>query len=96
MTAGSGRPPAVGYTLRVAGRLDGRWATRFDGFTLTADPDGTTTLAGVVTDQAQLHGLLAQIRDLGLELISLNHTTAIAHLVEQAPAAPARLPIPPG
>jgi len=28
--------PSVGYSLRVKGRLDARWAAWFDGFTLTA------------------------------------------------------------
>ena len=82
MTGHTAHPPAVGYTLRVTGRLDGRWATRFDGFTLTGHANGTTTLTGVVTDQAQLHGLLAMIRDLGLELISLERTTAMTHSAE--------------
>ncbi|MFZ1411547.1 MAG: hypothetical protein WAS07_08820 [Micropruina sp.] len=70
MTASPGRSP-VGYTLRVDGRLDPRWADWFDGFTITGESDGTTTLAGVVADQAQLHGVLAKIRDLGVALISL-------------------------
>jgi len=70
MTSRASSPP-IGYTLRVAARLDARWAARFDGFTLTDHGDGTTTLTGGVADQAQLHGLLARIRDLGLVLVSL-------------------------
>ena len=77
MTTGEGHPSAIGYTLRVAGRLGGRWATWFDDATLTTDADGATTLTGAVADQAQLHGLLAKVRDLGLALISLE-TTAVA------------------
>jgi hypothetical protein len=34
--------------------------------------DGTTSLTGAVTDQAQLHGLLAKIRDLGVTLLSVS------------------------
>ena len=71
MNAASPRQASVCCTLRVAGRLDAHWAGWFDGFTLTGEPDGTTTLTGAVTDQAQLHGLLAKIRDLGLPLVSL-------------------------
>ncbi|MEU8225807.1 hypothetical protein [Kribbella sp. NPDC048915] len=66
--------PAVAmttYELRVAGRLDPRWSDWFAGFTLTTEPDDTTTLRGSVADQADLHGLLARIRDLGLPLISV-------------------------
>ena len=67
------RPEAPrGYRIRVAGRLDGSWAAWFDGFTLTVGMDGTTTLSGAVADQAQLHGLFAKLRDLGLEIVSLD------------------------
>ena len=55
----------------VRGHLDRHWSTWFDGFTVTAENDGTTTLRGVVTDQAELHGLLAKVRDLGTTLISV-------------------------
>jgi hypothetical protein len=67
------QPPRVphGYRIRVAGRLDDRWATWFDGFTLTVGTDGTTSLCGGVADQAQLHGLLTKVRDLGLDVVSL-------------------------
>ncbi|PFG16260.1 hypothetical protein ATK74_0794 [Propionicimonas paludicola] len=61
----------AGYTIRLAGRLDTRWATWFDGFTIRIEPDGTTTLTGVDVDQARLHSLLAKVRDLGIALISL-------------------------
>lgn len=59
------------YELRVAGRIDPRWSEWFAGFTLVPGSDGTTTLRGVITDQSQLHGILARIRDLGLPLISV-------------------------
>ena len=59
------------YEVRVKGHLDQRWSTWFDGLTLTHEADGTTTLRGNVTDQAQLHGLLAKVRDLGATLLSV-------------------------
>ena len=46
-------------------------AAWFDGFTVTGEADGTTTVHGMVADQAQLHQLLAKIRDLGLALVSV-------------------------
>jgi hypothetical protein len=57
------------YQIRVGGHLDQEWSIWFDGLTLTHDPDGCTTLAGLVTDQAALYGLLAKARDLGLRLV---------------------------
>lgn len=62
---------ATRYEIRVQGRLDPRWAARFEGLSLRHDDDGTTVLTGVVTDQAALHGLLSQIRDLALPLIAV-------------------------
>jgi hypothetical protein len=58
------------YTIRVAGLLDDRWATWFDGMALAHD-DGTTVISGPVPDQQALHGLLARVRDLGLPLLSV-------------------------
>jgi hypothetical protein len=59
------------YELRVDGHIDDRWTAWFDNLTLTRESDGTTTLRGLVTDQAALHGLLAKVRDLGITLISV-------------------------
>lgn len=60
------------YQVRVDGHLDAHWALSFNGFRLAHDDDGTTTLTGEVADQAQLHGLLARVRDLGITLVSVN------------------------
>lgn len=67
-------PPADGtarYELRVATHLGPQWSAWFDGFTLTHHRDGTTSLRGTVSDQSELHGLLAKVRDLGVTLISV-------------------------
>ena len=63
-------PPAH-YELRIEGHLDESWSAWFGGLTLLRESDGTTTLRGAVTDQAELYGLLAKVRDLGTTLISL-------------------------
>lgn len=39
--------------------------------TLTRHDDGSTSLSGAISDQAELHGLLTKIRDLGVTLISV-------------------------
>ena len=43
---------------------------------LSREDDGTTTVRGLVTDQAALHGLLAKVRDIGAILISVKTTDA--------------------
>lgn len=73
MTAlAAGEWPAS-YVIRVASHLDPHWASSL-GLLLTHDPDGATTLDGAVTDQAELHGILSRIRDLGVPLLSVVST----------------------
>lgn len=55
--------------ITVRGRLSDRLAAAFEGMT-PVRRRGATDLVGAVSDQAQLHGLLARVRDLGLELES--------------------------
>jgi hypothetical protein len=65
------QPSPTRYQLRVEGHLDTYWSAHLDDLALAWHDDGTTTLTGLVQDQAQLHGLLAKIRDLGLALLSV-------------------------
>lgn len=59
------------YEIRLKGHLDEKWASWFEGMTLTREACGETLLQGQVADQAALHGLLRRIRDLGLPLLSV-------------------------
>lgn len=59
------------YEIRVKGHLDSRWTAWFDGLSVTNEDDGTTTIAGPLADQSDLHGLLQKVRDVGLPLISV-------------------------
>ena len=61
------------YEIRIKGHLDNRWADRFEGLTITREDNGETLLKGQVVDQAALHGLLRQVRDLDLPLLSVVH-----------------------
>ena len=59
------------YQIKVKGRLGDQWSDWFEGMTI-ANEENVTTLTGEVVDQAALHGLLNRIRDIGLQLISVN------------------------
>src|SRR5438067_2209952 len=63
--------PASTCQIRVAGHLDEHWSAWLDGFALTRGDDGTTVITGPVADQAQLHCVLARVRDLGVPLLAL-------------------------
>jgi len=60
------------YQIKLRGHLDDEWGDWFGGATILTQEDGTTLLTCQVIDQAALHGLLRQIRDVGLPLISVN------------------------
>ena len=60
-----------GYELRVQAHLDEHWSAWFCPLELDREDDGTTSLRGTVADQAELHGLLAKVRDLGVTLLSV-------------------------
>jgi hypothetical protein len=60
------------YEIRVKGHLDLSWSDWFDGLMITPEANGETLLAGMLTDQAALHGALRKVNDLGVQLISVN------------------------
>ena len=66
----TGRAP-VAYLVRVNEQLDDHWAAWFGPLTLAHDKDGATSISGLVADQAELHGLLMKVRDLGVTLLSV-------------------------
>lgn len=71
MNAGTPHRKAGGrYLIRLQGRLDPRWSAWFDGMSVEFS-DGVTVLEGHLRDQAELHGLLATLRDIGLPLLAV-------------------------
>jgi hypothetical protein len=66
----SGAVKSATYRLAVRGELDERFAYLFDGMDMERRR-GETVLTGQVKDQAQLHGFIERIEELGLELVSL-------------------------
>ena len=61
----------VVYEIKVKGHLEEHWSDWLGGLSIGQDSEGNSVLCGPVPDQAALHGILAQIRDLGLILISI-------------------------
>ncbi len=59
------------YEIVVRGEIGDHFGLVFERMRLER-VDGTTVLTGPVLDQAQLHGLIERIGELGLELISVN------------------------
>jgi RimJ/RimL family protein N-acetyltransferase len=59
------------YAIRVQGHLDDHWSTWLGGLDMTRDDDGATTVTVQVADQAQLHGVLAGLRDIGAVISEL-------------------------
>jgi RimJ/RimL family protein N-acetyltransferase len=63
---------AQSYELRIDGHLDDHWSSWLDDLVLARHEDGTTTLSGPIADQAQLHGLLGRVRDIGATLLAVH------------------------
>lgn len=77
--------------IRVAGHLDRHWSQRLGGLAIVHNGDGTSTLTGPVSDQAQLHGMLAGLRDIGATLLCLRTSGPAGPPVLPRPLRTARL-----
>lgn len=62
------------YAIRVHGHLDDHWSAWLGEPDMTRENDGTTTITAVIADQAQLHGVLAGLRDIGAVITELRTT----------------------
>lgn len=60
------------YRIRIRGHLANHWSEWLDGLDIQHLEDGSTDLIGPIVDQAALHGVIARIRDLGLELLAID------------------------
>jgi hypothetical protein len=63
------------YRIVLRGRLSERFESAFEGMALEPGPN-QTVLVGEVRDQAQLYGLLDQLRDFGIELVAVEQESA--------------------
>ena len=77
----------MAYKIRIKGHMDTKWADLFEGLQITHEEDGTSTLYGPLPDQTALHSILRKIRDLNLQLISVNQVNLDAQDETQANSA---------
>ncbi|GAB3802574.1 hypothetical protein GCM10028798_20050 [Humibacter antri] len=59
------------YEIRLPYALSERLAAAFPEMEAVQIAPATTILVGTLRDQAQLHGLLARIADMGLEILEV-------------------------
>jgi len=59
------------YEFVLRGEIGDRFGLLFEGMRLERIT-GRTFLTGPVLDQAHLHGLIEQIQELGIDLVSVN------------------------
>lgn len=64
------------YEIRIAGHLGNSLSQTFEGLE-ACYANGDTILSGTLVDQAALYGILMKLRNLGLELISINRVEKI-------------------
>jgi hypothetical protein len=69
---------SASYEIRVEGLLGQTWSAWFDGLDVTTE-GVQSVLTGELADDAALHGVLAKVRDLGLQLISVRRLDPGAH-----------------
>jgi hypothetical protein len=58
------------YQICIRGRVTERLGSALEGMRLESGATGTVFI-GEIRDQSQLYGLLDRVRDLGLELVSV-------------------------
>ncbi|CAM3408604.1 hypothetical protein BST27_29350 [Mycobacterium intermedium] len=63
------------YRIGIRGRLTERLGSALEGMHLVAGAT-ETVFTGEIRDQSQLYGLLDRVRDLGLELVSVQPQNA--------------------
>jgi hypothetical protein len=65
-----GRSTGTVYRIVVRSELNTTYAVAFEGMEMETK-DGDTVLTGEIIDQPHLHGILARINGLGLQLLSV-------------------------
>jgi len=63
--------PDLYCTIVVAGELGEQFDDAFAALVLSHD-EGTTRISGTITDQAELQGVLRQVFELGLDILTIS------------------------
>jgi hypothetical protein len=58
--------------IRVKGQIDENWSEWFEGLKIQPRGSEESIIMGEVKDQADLYGLIAKLRDLGITLLGVN------------------------
>ena len=58
-------------SIRIKGHLDPSWQEWLENLQIAHEKDGTSHLAGTLSDQAALYGVLQKLDRLSLTLLSL-------------------------
>lgn len=58
--------------IRIKAHISEKWSGWFDGLAISHPDPEETLLSGLVADPAALYGILSRLRDLGLQLMSVN------------------------
>ncbi len=64
------------YQIKIEGHYEDSWCELYEGFSVRQLHRGNSLLTGPIPDQAALHGLLKQFRDMGITIISINRIKA--------------------
>ena len=71
------------YRIVVRGEIDDRFAFLFNGMRMER-VEGATVLTGTVIDQAQLHGYIERLAELGLDLLRIEQLGELVRLAAWA------------
>ena len=58
--------------IRVKGHIDSTWSEWLEGLKISHTDQNQTLLSGTVVDQSALFSILMKLRDMGLEVVSVN------------------------
>ena len=63
----------------IKGRIDSHWSEWLGGLEIAHIKQDRTQLSGSIIDQAALYGILIKLRDLDLNLVSVELTEGVYH-----------------